>query len=363
MYKILFVFNHPAPYKVRLLNELAKSYDLTVIFERDGNKDRNKEFYSEHKYNFKTVEIKGIKLGKENIFSFGVKNHLKKNKYDLIIMNGYSNFSEMFALKYLKKHNIPYAMYINGGIINEKEPKWKKNMKTYYLSNAKYYFSPDENSNKYLIYYGADSSKIFNYPYSTIYENEIVNEKTEVNEKELREKYQLSDSKIFISVGQLIPRKNYLELIKFWKEYEIKDTLMIIGEGEEKQKILDYIKENHLSNVILPGYLKREEFFKLFRISTAFIFPSKEDIYGHVINEALSQGLPVITSSHVNSGLHLIKNKVNGFILEEINSKKTLEALEYCLANNMKEACIKTAKENTIEKMNEAHIKIIEENK
>lgn len=91
MYKILFVFNHPAPYKVRILNELAKSYDLTVIFERDGNKDRNREFYNEKEYNFKTVKIKGIKLGKENIFSFGVKNHIRKNKYDLVIINGCVN--------------------------------------------------------------------------------------------------------------------------------------------------------------------------------------------------------------------------------------------------------------------------------
>lgn len=363
MLKILFVFNHPAPYKVRLLNELAKSYDLTVIFERDENRDRNKEFYSERKYNFKTVPIKGIKLGREGLLSFGVKNHIKHNKYDLIIMNGYSHLSEMIALDYLKKHQIPYVMYINGGIINEKEAKWKKNLKTKYLSGAKYYFSPDENSNKYLKYYGADASKIFNYPYSTIYENEILTKDVELNEKELRNKYNLSESKIFISVGQLIPRKNYLELIKFWNENKIEDTLMIIGEGEEKQKIMDYIEENHLSNVLLPGYLPREEFFKLFRISTAFIFPSKEDIYGHVINEALSQGLPVITTSHVNSGLHLIKNGVNGFIIENINSKNTLEALEFCMNNDMSEACIKTARENTIEKMSEAHIKIIEDNK
>lgn len=96
-------------------------------------------------------------------------------------------------------------MYINGGIINENEAKWKKNMKTHYLSGAKYYFSPDENSDNYLIYYGADKSKIFNYPYSTIYESEIRTSKDEPEEKALREKYDLGEDKLFISVGQLIP--------------------------------------------------------------------------------------------------------------------------------------------------------------
>lgn len=364
MYKILFVFNHPAPYKVKLLNELSKFYDLTVIFERDNNKDRNKGFYSENKYEFNYVQIKGIKIGKENFFSTGVKNHIKENHYDLIIMNGYSTIAEMFALRYLKKHNIPYAFYINGGIIKEKETKLKKNVKTSFISGAKFYFSPDERSNEYLIYYGADSSKIYNYPYSTIFENELLNKKVTKEEvEETKVKYGIKEENVFISVGQLIERKNYLELLKFYKEYNVKDHLIIVGEGPQKAKILDYIAENGLTNITLVDFLNHEEIFKLFHISKAFLFPSKEDIYGHVVNEALSQGLPVITTSNVNSGLHLIKDGYNGFIIENINSQNTLEALNYCLANDMKENCIKVARDNTIEKMRDAHIKIIEENK
>jgi glycosyltransferase involved in cell wall biosynthesis len=47
-----------------------------------------------------------------------------------------------------------------------------------------------------------------------------------------------------------------------------------------------------------------------------FVFLSKEDIYGHVINEALSQGLPVVSSSHVNAAAHLIKNGYDGFLID-----------------------------------------------
>lgn len=174
MKKVLFVFNHPAPYKVRFLNELSKFVDLNVIFERDKNSDRNKSFYFEHSYLFKTTKIKGLAIGKENIISNDVKKHLQNNAYDLIIMNGYSQFSEMKAINYLIKKNIPYCLYINGGIIKTKENPIRRHLKRKYISHADFYFSPDERSDEYLVYYGANKSNIYSYPYSTIYENEIV---------------------------------------------------------------------------------------------------------------------------------------------------------------------------------------------
>lgn len=364
MQKVLFVFNHPAPYKVKFLNELANHVDLTVIFERNKNKDRNKEFYSEKKYNFKTVKIHSIKVGKEGVVSFGVKKHIKKNKYDLIIMNGYRHMAELVAIKWMKKHNIEYVQYINGGIIKKDEPKFIKNFKTKYISGAKYYVSPDERSNEYLIYYGADKDKIFNYPYSTLYEDELIKERpSEELKKEIRKKYNVTSKNVYISCGQLIERKNYIELANKWKEINKDSLLIIVGEGPQKEKIEAIIKDNNLENVRLLGYLSHKDLFELYKICCAFVFPSKEDIYGHVVNEALSQGLPVITLSNVNSGLHLIKNGVNGFVIENINSQNFVDALNYVLSHDMFDEALKTAKENTIEKMTEANLKIIEENK
>ena len=128
MKKVLIVFNHPAPYKVRLFNELSKFFELHVIFERDSASDRNKDFYFEENFNFIEHKIKALKLGRENLLSSGVKNHIRDNQYDLIIMNGYSQFSEMKAISYMKKKNIPYVLYINGGKI-KKESFIKKAIK------------------------------------------------------------------------------------------------------------------------------------------------------------------------------------------------------------------------------------------
>ncbi len=360
MKKVLFVFNHPAPYKIRLLNEMAKFLDLTVIFERYKNKDRNKAFYFEHKMNFKTVKINGIPISKENIISNGVKKHIKHSKYDLIIMNGYSQFAEMNAIDYLIRKNIPYCLYINGGIIKEKEDLLHRYLKRKYISHSSFYLSPDERSNEYLTFYGADKNKIYNYPYSTIYKDEIARKLLTPEEITVaRNNINITAKEVYISAGQLIKRKNYLTLTKCWPKDQNK-LLLIAGVGKEEKLIRKYLRQNSIENVKLLGFLSRKELFSYYQISDAFIFPSNEDIYGHVINEAMSQGLPVISLPNVNAAHKLIHNGVNGYIISKLDKDTLLEALNDVILLDKNES-IKEAKKNTIEEMVKVHKKILED--
>ena len=358
MKKVLIVFNHPAPYKVRLFNALSNHFDLHVIFERKSASDRNKGFYFEEKYNFTTHKIHGIKVGREGFISNGVKKHLQYNEYDLIIMNGYSHYAEMKAIDWMKKWHAPYVLYINGGTI-KKESCLKRKIKHHYITRANAYFSPDEESNKYLVYYGANPKVIYNYPYSTIYEKEICYQKP--NKDELRKELGINFDKVFVSSGQLIARKNYIALVKEWKKFPENYGLFLIGDGKQRKEIEKLIKEENMKNVVLTGFLPREKMFKYFQAADCFLFPSKEDIYGHVINEALSQGLPVISTNKVNSAIKLIKDGVNGYLLESLEGNELKGAIEKVLSNDFFIECIKTAKANTIEVMAERHIEMIEE--
>ncbi|MFA5422021.1 MAG: glycosyltransferase family 4 protein [Bacilli bacterium] len=355
---VLFIFNHPAPYKVRLFNELSEEIEVTALFERLKNGDRDPRFYTGEKNKFHIARIRGINLGCENHLSNGIAKHLQNHRYDLIVMNGWHTFSEMAALRYLKKHNIPYLFYINGGIIRAKEPRFMRKIKTKYIGGASLYFSPDENSNRYLAYYGADLDKIVNYPYSTIYENEILTLPVDAATKQsLRQELGVASDKLFVSCGQFILRKNYERLISYWKTQPANYRLAIIGGGKEKNKYQKLIKDNNLQNVTLIDFVPREKLFKYLQAADAYIFPSKEDIYGHVINEALSQGLPVISNNKVNSALRLIDNGVNGYVIDIEKDEEISNAINNVLKNmNMPGEALKTARQNTIERMARVHI-------
>ena len=355
--KVLFVFNHPAPYKVELLNRISESIDLMVLFERRKNKDRNPEFYKNNIIKFPHKFLKGIPFGNENFISNQIKNHIKKNKYDLIVMNGYSTIAEMIALNYLIKHKIPYVLYVNGGVIRN-DSAFKLKLKRKYIGNAISYYSPNELANEYLIHYGAKKELIRNYPYSTISEGEILNRPlTKEEQDSILNKYKLPlDKPLFISAGQFIDRKNNMLLLEIFATCP-NYNLVLVGEGKQKELYEQFIKENNMNNVFIIPFLSRKELFPLIAASSCFITLSKEDIYGHVINEALSQGKPVISSKYVVAAHKLIKDNINGYIVD-FNKEVIKEKLSAVLKLNCFEACTLTAKQNTYEQSAKIHVEL-----
>lgn len=358
--KVLIVFNHPAPYKVRLFNELAKYFDLEVIFERKQAKNRPEAFYNCNDYQFKHSFINKGVFGEENSYSSELKNIIKKRhqEFDLIIMNGYSKIAELKAIKYMKKHAIPFSLFINGGLV-KKENSLKKRFKIKYISAAKNYLSPCPEADKYLIHYGADPKKIYHYVYSTLYEGDILDKPLSDKEKEkLREEYNLPLGKLYVSASQFIKRKNNEQLIRCFKN--VNGTLLLIGEGKEKDNYIKLIKQLDIHNVIIHPFEERKNLFRLMSCADGFITLSLEDIYGHTTNEAFAMGLPVLSSDKVLGSRHLVENGVNGYVVSLDNDEVIIEHINKLLDCSPKKA-IKTARENTIELMVETTVESIKE--
>ena len=92
--------------------------------------------------------------------------------------------------------------------------------------------------------------------------------------------------------------------------------------------------------------------------------PTREDIWGLVINEAMAQGLPVITTNKCIAGLELIKNNKTGFLVEVENKEKLYDLTNRLLImdfdeyNKFRLNLLKIIKKNTIETMAYRHFEI-----
>ncbi len=355
--KVFWLFNHPAPYKVDFFNVLGKDCEIHAVFERARESGRNDEFYKSKAENFVQTICSPLPLGGRNNWTREPVKILKKGQWDIVVLNGWSTFSEMHAISYCKDHKIPYIFYINGGIIPTKEAGWKYRLKRRYISGAMAYLCPDESSKEYLLHYGAEEKRIFIYPYSSIFEASIVT-KIEPHPQRMkqRKKAGYDFPRFFISSGQFIPRKNYEQLITLWKDLPDEYGLLITGEGPLKERYEALIQELGLkSRVFLSPYVPHEQLLEMFRYCDGFVFTSKEDIYGHVINEALSQGLPVVSSYKVNAAKHLIENGKNGFLVDLDKNEEIKEAI-LAIDEPMREAAKEVAKQNTIEKSARFHL-------
>jgi glycosyltransferase involved in cell wall biosynthesis len=359
--KVLFVFSHPAPYKIDLFNELAPHIDLTVVFERQMNRGRHPFFYEKTDFKFRAIFLKGLNIGKENHLSFELIKHIKKNTYDLIIMNGYSSMTEIITIFYLQKHKIPYVLYVNGGVIH-RDPKWRKWLKDKLVTGASYYAAPSPVVDEYLIHYGADKKRIRYYPYSTIYDHEVIKQRLSPEKRNIIKKsLGLRSGPLFVSAGQFIERKNYMALLELWRLQPKNYQLLLIGSGKEESKYRQFISHHRLNNVTLINFQRKEKLLEIFRASDGFILLSKEDIYGHVVNEALSQGIGVICSDRVIAGKHLIKDGESGYLVNNGSTPKLLEKIDDLLKRDFCSCSLATAKANTIEKMATNHLAMFKE--
>jgi len=108
--------------------------------------------------------------------------------------------------------------------------------------------------------------------------------------------------KFFLSVGSIIERKNLLNVCKA-VQMLVKDTavnLIVIGKGSGKYKneVDSFIEKNNLnSKIIFLSDISSADLPAIYSLSEALIYPSYFEGFGIPVLEALSVGVPVITSS------------------------------------------------------------------
>ena len=355
--RIFWLFNHPAPYKVEFFNRLGLLCDLTVYFERHKEGGRNATFYGKGVKNFHAYFGHPLILGSINSYSREPIKFLKKHEeYDLIVLNGWRTITERLCISYCKSHKIPYVFYINGGIIRKNENNIKYGIKRHYIAGARFYMAPDERSKEYLLHYGANPGSIALFPYGSVAHDEILSEPySSSGIAKIRKKVGIAEGRAFVSAGFFIERKNFEALIQAWSLMPSTDHLYLIGEGKLEKTYARKIEQLHLENVHILPFMDHSNLFRFYRACDAFVFPSKEDIYGHVITEALSQGLPVFSSANVNASIRLIEPGVNGGIVDFDNIEEVAMVLKRPIRPETKQACIDSARQFTFENSAKAH--------
>lgn len=356
--KVLFITNIPAPYRIDFYNELGKSVDLTVIFEAKSAQGIRFNWNVDQIKNFKAIFLSEGNINERKV-DWKIFKYINKNEYDHIVATSYSYFTEMAALIYMKLRRIPYYLETDGGLIRN-ENKIKRFYKTFLISDAKGYFSPSKSSDDYLNFYGANREYIYRYPFTSLNNKEILTNIPTVEEKlKLRTELGIKEKKVVLSVGQFIYRKGYDVLLKACKELDEEIGVYIIG-GKPTEEYLKLKKELNLTNVYFEEFKSKEELSKYYKAVDLFVLPTREDIWGLVINEAMAHGLPIITTDKCVAGIELV-DKSNGILVEDEDEISLAEAVNRVLKNKKEQIKLSQnslikIKNYTIEKMSEMHL-------
>lgn len=363
--KILWLTNIPSPYRVDFFNELGKLCDLTVLFERSSSSERD-ESWNNYKFeSFKGIIMKGINFTADKAFTLGFIKYIKQNNYDHIVISNPLTPTGIAAMEYLKVNKIEYSIESDGAFPKEGK-SFKETVKKQVLKGAKKYFSTADIHDQYYLKYGATSESIVRYPFTSLKEKDILKKPIEKTEKnKYRTMLGMKEEQIVLSVGRFIYLKGFDVLLRAAKDLSKDVGIYIVG-GEITEEYTKLKNELELDNVHFIDYKNKDELSNYYKAADLFVLPTRSDAWGLVINEAMAVGLPIVTTNKCIAGLELIKNHINGFIVEADEPYELYNRMKDILEN---EGLMKEINNNniykstvyTIERMALTHKNIFDE--
>jgi len=154
-------------------------------------------------------------------------------------------------------------------------------------------------------------------PIETIYNFVDEREYFPRNSGNLKEQFGIQeDEKVIIHVSNFRKIKNLPHIIDAFMKIRanMKAKLLLVGDGPEKHRIMDQVKESpYMKDVLFLG--KQENLAELYAISDLKLLLSQQESFGLVLLEAMACGVPCI-GSNVGGIPEVIEHGVDGYVVE-----------------------------------------------
>jgi len=176
------------------------------------------------------------------------------------------------------------------------------------------------------------------------------------------------DVPVLLFVGRLMPQKGIFEILDALTMVikKIPCHLLIVGDGPQTVQVKESISNQGLMNyVTMTGYLNSSNLAGVYQLADLFVLPTWAEGFPTVIAEAMSAGLPVVTTQ-IRGAADLLQEGVNARFVPLHNSPALAEVLEQLLSDpqqrlNISRANLAKVKEFAPEVVVQRYIQIFQE--
>ena len=322
-YKLAFYTNMPTPYQLDFFQELQHYFNLSVIYFTDRENDRQWKLKKDSSY--PSITLKNGWLTK-NIqkkitsfhFSWRIFPVLVRDQARFVIVNGtYWSPNVVLALLISKIRGKTVFFYGEPLFKSRGIIFWvKKNILAFPIRKfTSAIFAIGSNaveSYKALGY----KRELYNIPYN-IREDLFSNSLKETDFFRLLEKrFKSNDEIVLLSSGALVERKGMDTIIKAFMLLpdQRKVNLLILGDGDQRPALEKMAAGK--SNIFFLGFQEKNEIPHYFLLADIFVFASRYDGWGLVINEAVISNNAIICSNTVGAAADQIIDGENGLLLD-----------------------------------------------
>ena len=177
----------------------------------------------------------------------------------------------------------------------------------------------------------------------------------------LSSEYREQRVKTLLAVGRLHEQKGFDMLLEAWNNVQrnnvqcTKDwTLRIVGEGEQRKKLEEQIRDLQLSNVVLAGRV--ENMVEEYAAASLFVLSSRYEGLPLALIEAMWCGVPCMSFDCPHGPAELLEDD-RGWLVPAMDVEKLTQQIIYAMTH-MEEAKARAqrAQEYAYEKYSEANI-------
>jgi glycosyltransferase involved in cell wall biosynthesis len=320
----------PAPYRRHLFEKIAKIFPNTKVFF-SLNMQHPWYRYRAWDDNVPSWQVQCINLRKRiplpsphSHLNPGLISYLLTQPENTIHLVGSVHANWLLLMPSCILFRGKYVIWNDGGFLEGLQNIEKSLWYRYLRKHVAAAFTPGIMGHKFSCRLGVPESRIYNSYFShdiddfaTFYYHEAA-----IRRQNKRKQLRIPPSQIVVlCISRFLKWKRLSDLADALVMLEQKHpslsdrlSLILIGDGTDREHE-PVLKKLQRIRVIHETKVPYEEIKEWYSAADIFLFPSEGDIWGLVVNEALSLGLPVICTDVIGAS-ELVKDGWNGFLVK-----------------------------------------------
>lgn len=316
--KVAILVNILAPYRIPIYERLGQFFDTCVLLSgREGNRATWDQVETKlRRCSLKRswgVTLRIPKRARDRLFDYRFVHVTPGYFADLIrirpdaVLSIEMGFRTLVALLYGSVFRKPVWVWWGGTLHTERSRGLaRKTLRALVSRWAQHWISYGSTSTEYLESIGVPRRRILQI--QNCIDEQLYRQPTEPAVR-------IDPKPVLLYVGQLIGRKGIRPMLEAAARAQrdgYRFTLLLVGGGPEKEALDSYAHELGLGHVCFHPAQPPEKMPAIYRSADCLVFPTLEDVWGLVVNEALWSGIPVLTSIYAGC-THEIVPSANRF--------------------------------------------------
>lgn len=337
---VLLVTNIPTPYRIPLFNAVAETFDrsgfrLGVAFGASGYARRNWAIdMDECRFAHEVLPSTPFHIGKSESASFtyrGLWGVIRREKPAVTIITGYSLGTVKLWLRKML-FGEPYVIW-SGAIddVSMPTPRFRLIQRRMLVRGAAAFVAYGSRAKQYLEMLGAPPGRIsigINTVDTKFYRQRAI---ADAAERRRAESFDI------VCLGDLSVRKRVdlaLRAVALVSERHRDFRLRLVGDGPERSTLEEMANDLRISDIVrFEGYKQKEDVAGILATAHCLLFPSKFDVWGLVLVEAMAAGIPCIASVRAGATDDLIQDAKTGFAVDFEDPRTVADKVEWMLEN------------------------------